>query len=200
MHLVAVFNSFEGHQGLRSLKSLDLQKDSWCGMRKWSRANVVEYISIFFSSHRRNFSWDSIIRKLDFSWKSVIVGSWGCVKLVIMASSRRANNWLMFSNGLCVSVAILTHLCCFLTYLFPLTLYSVTLYPLWKEERKNKWLDKHMTIILTCLTRSSASCQRWTHQILQIPVSLQNLFLGIYSLALLYSKTNHLIPHQRCWQ
>lgn len=117
-----------------------------------------------------------------------------------MASSRRANNWLMFSNGLCVSVAILTHLCCFLTYLFPLTLYSVTLYPLWKEERKNKWLDKHMTIILTCLTRSSASCQMWTHQILQIPVSLQNLFLGIYSLALLYSKTNHLIPHQRCWQ
>ena len=90
------------------------------------------------------------------------------------------NNWLMCSNNVCLSVGYAYPASLFPDLSFPLyliSLYSFILYPLWKEERINKWVDKHMNITFICLVRSSKSCQRLTHQILQIPGDLQNLLL-----------------------
>lgn len=90
----------------------------------------------------------------------------------------------VFQQYVCVC-GLCLHLHCFLTYLFSLILFPFTLfilYPLWKEEGICKWLDKHMNMILSCLARSFKSSQRETHQILRIPISLQNLLLGIHIL------------------
>lgn len=95
----------------------------------------------------------------------------------------RAYLWAVLTSSLFSDLSFLP---------YPISLYSFILYPLWKEEGIYKWLDKHMSMILSCLARSFKSSQRETHQILQIPISPE--FVVRYT----HSKTKHLTPNQRC--